>query len=54
MKQEAKEVILERLIRILGELKDQRALAVLDRLSIADSERVRTAVDFSLRQIRGF
>ena len=44
----------EGLIRILGELKDPRAVETLESLSQHKSERIRDAVDRALFKIRGF
>ena len=44
----------EGLIRILGELKDPRAVETLESLSQHKSERIRDAVDRALSKIRGF
>ena len=44
----------EGLIKILGELKDSRAVETLESLSQHSSERIRDAVDQALFKIRGF
>ncbi|NBR21560.1 MAG: HEAT repeat domain-containing protein [Proteobacteria bacterium] len=44
----------EGLIKILGELKDPRAVESLEGLSQHSSERIRDAVDHALFKIRGF
>ena len=44
----------EGLIKILGELKDPRAVETLESLSQHSSERIRDAVDQALFKIRGF
>ncbi|MCP4751061.1 MAG: HEAT repeat domain-containing protein [Proteobacteria bacterium] len=44
----------ERLITVLGELKDSRAAGLLEELTQNDSDRVRNASDFALKKIRGF
>jgi HEAT repeat protein len=44
----------EGLIKILGELKDTRAVETLESLSQHSSERIRDAVDQALFKIRGF
>ena len=44
----------EGLIKILGELKDHRAVGSLEGLSQHSSERIRDAVDQALFKIRGF
>ena len=44
----------EGLIKILGELKDPRAVESLEELSQHSSERIRDAVDQALFKIRGF
>ena len=44
----------EGLIKILGELKDPRAVESLEGLSQHSSERIRNAVDHALFKIRGF
>lgn len=44
----------ERLIKVLGGIKTQKAVPVLEELTKADSDRVRDAADFALKQIRGF
>ena len=46
--------VMESLIRILGELKDPRAVETLEPLSQHSSERIRDAVDRALFQIRGY
>ena len=46
--------VMESLIRILGELKDLRAVEVLESYSQHESERIRDAVDRALFQIRGY
>ena len=42
------------LIKILGELKDPRAVESLEGVSQHSSERIRDAVDHALFKIRGF
>ncbi len=44
----------ERLIRTLGDLKDPRAVPLLEKMSKDDNERISNAAEFSLRKIRGF
>ncbi|MCP4754005.1 MAG: HEAT repeat domain-containing protein [Proteobacteria bacterium] len=46
--------VTERLIRVLGDLKDQRAVSLLEKLTTDDSDRVRNAANFALKKIRGF
>ncbi|MBC8258875.1 MAG: HEAT repeat domain-containing protein [SAR324 cluster bacterium] len=47
-------LVTERLIRILGLLKAKQGIDMLESYSQHDSERIRSAVDHSLFQIRGF
>lgn len=47
-------VVKERLIKILGGIKSQKAVPVLEELTKDDNDRVRDAADFALKQIRGF
>lgn len=44
----------ERLIEILGEVKDQRAIGTLEKLTKDDSDRVRDRAAAALSKIRGF
>lgn len=44
----------ERLIRALGDIKDRRAIPLLEEFTKDDSERVRNAAEFALKKIRGF
>ncbi len=44
----------ERLIRVLGEIKSQSAVSVLEEMTTDDSDRVRDAANLALRKIRGF
>ena len=46
--------VMENIIKILGELKDPRAVESLESLSQHSSERIRDAVDRALFQIRGY
>ena len=46
--------VIEAHLRILGELKDARAVETLEALSKHQSERIRDAVDRALFQIRGY
>ena len=46
--------MMENIIKILGELKDPRAVESLEPLSQHSSERIRDAVDRALFQIRGY
>ena len=46
--------VMENIIKILGELKDPRAVESLEPLSQHSSERIRDAVDRALFQIRGY
>ncbi len=46
--------VLELHIRILGKLKDNRAIPTLEPLATHPSERIRDAADFAMTQIRGF
>ena len=46
--------VMENIIKILGELKDPRAVENLESLSQHSSERIRDAVDRALFQIRGY
>jgi hypothetical protein len=46
--------VIEAYLRILGELKDARAVETLESLSKHQSERIRDAVDRALFQIRGY
>ena len=46
--------VIENVIKILGELKDPRAVESLESLSQHSSERIRDAVDRALFQIRGY
>ena len=46
--------VIENIIKILGELKDPRAVESLESLSQHSSERIRDAVDRALFQIRGY
>ena len=46
--------VMENIIKILGELKDSRAVESLESLSQHSSERIRDAVDRALFQIRGY
>ena len=46
--------VMENIIKILGELKDPRAVESLEPLSQHPSERIRDAVDRALFQIRGY
>ena len=46
--------VMENIIKILGELKDPRAVESLESLSQHSSERIRDAVDRTLFQIRGY
>ena len=46
--------VMENIIKILGELKDPRAVESLETLSQHSSERIRDAVDRALFQIRGY
>lgn len=48
------ELIKERLITVLGNLKSQRAIGLLEELTKDDSDRVREAADFALKKVRGF
>lgn len=47
-------IVRERLVQVLGNLRDPRAVPTLEGLSTDDDERVRIAVDDALRRIRGF
>ena len=47
-------LVKERLITVLGNLKNQKAASLLELFSRDDSERVRDAADFALKKIRGF
>ncbi len=47
-------VVVERLVKTLGNLKDQRGVHILEELSKHNSDRVRAAATFALTQIRGF
>ena len=44
----------ERLIKVLGNIKSQKGVPILEELTKDDSDRVRNAADFALKQIRGF
>ncbi len=44
----------ERLIKVLGGIKSRKAAPILEELTKDDSNRVRDAADFALKQIRGF
>ena len=46
--------VMENIIKIIGELKDPRAVESLESLSQHSSERIRDAVDRALFQIRGY
>ncbi len=46
--------VMENIIKILGELKDPKAVESLESLSQHSSERIRDAVDRALFQIRGY
>ena len=46
--------VMENIIKILGELKDPRAVGSLEPLSQHSSERIRDAVDRALFKIRGY
>ena len=46
--------VMENIIKILGELKDPRAVESLESLSQHSSERIRDAVDRTLFQLRGY
>ena len=46
--------MLERLIRILGVLKDPRAVETLESFSQHSNKRIRNAIDRTLFQIRGY
>ena len=55
MKEKSTDIpVMENLIRILGELKDPRAVETLESMSQHSSERVRDATDRALFQIRGY
>ena len=47
-------LLIESHVVVLGNLKDQRAISMLESLSQHQSERIRNVVDSSLRKIRGF
>lgn len=47
-------VVKERLVRTLGELKDQRTIPLLEQMTRDDNESVSNASEFALRKIRGF
>ena len=47
-------VLKERLVKVLGQLKDPRATVLLETLAQDESELVRIAVERALFQIRGF
>ncbi len=47
-------VVKERLVRALGELKDQRTIPMLEKMTRDDNESVANASEFALRKIRGF
>ena len=44
----------ERLIEVLGNLQDQRAVPLLEKLTLDDDDRVRNKATTALRKIRGF
>ena len=44
----------ERLIEVLGNLQDQRAVPILEELTMDDADRVRNKATTALRKIRGF
>ena len=44
----------ERLIRVLGRIKDKRAIEILEKLTQDSSDQIRSAAEHSLLQIRGF
>ena len=46
--------VMERLIEVLGKVKDPMATGILEELSKHENERVRNAVENALRGIRGF
>ncbi len=46
--------IKERLIEVLGNLQDQRAVPLLEKLTLDDDDRVRNKATSALRKIRGF
>ncbi|MGK5093722.1 HEAT repeat domain-containing protein [Deltaproteobacteria bacterium TL4] len=48
------DILVERLVKTLGQLKDPRALPTLEALSQHNNELIRIAVDRALFQIRGF
>jgi len=52
--QKGNPVVIERLVKTLGNLKAQRGVHILEKLTKHNSERVRAAATFSLSQIRGF
>ena len=47
-------LVKERLITVLGNLKNKAAVPILEQLTRDDNERVRNAADFALKKIRGF
>jgi HEAT repeat protein len=47
-------VLKERLIEVLGNLQDQRAVPLLEKLTLDDDDRVRNKATTALRKIRGF
>lgn len=47
-------VLKERLIEVLGNLQDQRAVPLLEKLTLDDDDRIRNKATTALRKIRGF
>lgn len=51
---ETADKVMEKLVKILGNLKDQRAIPILDKLEKTTNERISVAVDEAIKKIRGF
>ncbi|MCP4297179.1 MAG: hypothetical protein GY786_16380 [Proteobacteria bacterium] len=54
MKESGQNQAKERLIRVLGDIKDKRAIEVLEKLTTDDSDQIRAAADDALLKVRGF
>lgn len=54
IKKKKSAVIRERLVKVLGELRDSRAVSILEELSNDENDRVRNEVDRALNVIRGY